>query len=111
MSDPNVMQLYSVDYVQMLQTVCREKDAEIERLTMLNTAAKGIIHASGVENERLDNEFHALKAATRRMVEAGTRLVDAQVNGNPSDDGPYLNAFADLQAALADPVLVGIRRE
>jgi hypothetical protein len=78
-----------------------EKDAEIERLTMLNTAAKGIIHASGVENERLDNELHALKAATRRVVEAaqGYRECRGMLHG------------MELDAALADPVLVALRRE
>jgi hypothetical protein len=78
MSDPNVMQLYSVDYVQMLQQACREKDEELA----------------------------ALKAATRRVVEALETV-------NPWCMVSHKHVTCDLtkvQAALADPALVALRR-
>jgi hypothetical protein len=94
MSDPNVMQLYSVDYVQMLQAACRDKDADLD----------------------------ALKAATRLVVEA---LVLAQfgfnhtrcplcagwaMGPNGETDGKHTKD-CPIHVALADPVLVALRRE
>jgi hypothetical protein len=79
MSDPNVMQLYSVNYVQMLQKACRENDEELA----------------------------ALKAATRKVVEALETV-------NPWCMVSHKHVTCDLtkvQAALADPVLVALRRE
>jgi hypothetical protein len=130
MSEINVMQLYSVGYVQRLQDTCREKDAEIARLHVAceerfkeseELAAERA--AMGKQIAAKDSEIASLKSATRKVVEAHKKLLSE----SRSAIGWYLDhcgigfsidmdvlhdtlALPSVVDALADPVIVGIRR-
>jgi hypothetical protein len=82
MSDHNVLQLYSVDYVQMLQAACKAKDAEIA----------------------------ALQAATRKVVEAALDVLN-EYSPEHMDYVSLTDCGSKLRDSLADPVIVALRRE
>jgi hypothetical protein len=120
-------------------STCREKDAEIAALKAKLESAEEyayklncrIARANGVVEQLtsekaaqydchagpgttlpacggcitfLLREIDRLTAATRRLVEASQVVSDSNPHG-------YLDMWRDLRDALADPVLVGIRRE
>jgi hypothetical protein len=116
MTDPNVVQLYSVDYVQMLQRTCREQSQRIEELSSCTGKSweldnnLGIVepgmagHCRHCHLQWCIDRIADLEAATRRVAEA---LQAMTCMHECCADNPHIKYN---KVVLSDPVIVALRR-
>jgi hypothetical protein len=93
---------------------CAEKD---QRILSLLEREKSILELSKTARDEKDQRIAALEAATRRVVEVMKSVKQFIENGvelgyiEPLISEPESLLLGQVKAALADPVIVALRRE